>query len=273
MMFIYKIILILIIIILLSYITLQYECFEVAKYKLELNPTINSYLSNQNKKILWQDKNSTFMKNNFPNTFEFDKEIKQDIIDNAILLPKNYAIIDCGAHIGDGAIPIAHTLINMNRSDITVYAIDPSKYKCDFINYIKKKNNLYNLVVLNYGLSDKNEVYKQISQSLNKHPRNTGGMIWSKSPELYNDNNKFIKLDDLVKKNIIKHKIGIIHLDVEGMEVNALKGANETITKNKPYLSLENNNKHKDNNNFFLEWLPKGYKYKYNKNDNNILMY
>ena len=33
-----------------------------------------------------------------------------------------------------------------------------------------------------------------------------------------NNINKFIKLDDLVKDNIIKETIGIIHLDVEGME-------------------------------------------------------
>jgi hypothetical protein len=32
------------------------------------------------------------------------------------------------------------------------------------------------------------------------------------------DINKFIKLDDLINNNIIKETIGIIHLDVEGME-------------------------------------------------------
>ena len=275
-MFIYKniIILVLIIIIIyLIYVSSRYEYFEQTKFQSKLVHLPNPYLSNQNNKILWQDKNENFMKNNFPCTFDFDKEIKQDIIDHAIKLPKNSGIIDCGAHIGDGSIPIAHTLKNLNRDDITVYAIDPSKYKCDFINYIKEKNNLTNLVVLNYGLSDKNEVYKQISQSFNKHPHNTGGMIWSKDTKTYSDNNTFMKLDDLIKKNIIKPKIGIIHLDVEGMEVNALKGAKETIEKNKPYLSLENNREHQKNNNYFLEFLPNGYKHKYNKNSNNILMY
>ena len=62
------------------------------------------------------------------------------------------------------------------------------------------------------------------------------------------------KVNDLIKKNIIKNKIGIIHLDVEGMEVNALKGAKETIDKNKPYLSLENNREHQKNNNYFLNF-------------------
>ena len=65
-----------------------------------------------------------------------------------------------------------------------------------------------------------------------------------KEPRLTNDNtntlkdgiiNKFIKLDDLVKDNIIKETIGIIHLDVEGMEKNAIIGGFTTIEKYKPY--------------------------------------
>ena len=89
---------------------------------------------------------------NWPNTFGWDKNIKQDIINKALLLPKNYSIIDCGAHIGDGSIPIAHALKHNNRDDIIVYAIDPSEYKCKFIKHqINKcerdKNNTESLQI------------------------------------------------------------------------------------------------------------------------------
>jgi non-ribosomal peptide synthetase component E (peptide arylation enzyme) len=75
------------------------------------------------------------------------------------MLPLDNVIIDCGAHIDDGAIPIAHTLKLLGRDDITVYAIDPSLYKVEFMKEIKEKNNLNNLVILQYGLSNVNNIY------------------------------------------------------------------------------------------------------------------
>ena len=71
---------------------------------------------------------------------------------------------------------------------------------------------------------------------------NSGGTKWKKKEEFENKNSEtinFIKLDTLVKNKTINHPIGIIHLDVEGMEENAIKGGKETINKYKPYISLE----------------------------------
>lgn len=220
------------------------------------------------------------MKSNWPNTFDFDYAIKEDIINKALNLPKNSCIIDCGAHIGDGSIAIAHVLKYHKREDIIVYAIDPSKFKCDFIEFIKTKNNLNNLRVLNYGLSNVNSEYKSLKQS----GKNTGAWEWALNDTTNKDDdiNKFIKLDDLINNNIIKETIGIIHLDVEGMEKQAIQGGFKTIEKYKPYLSIENNIKtgqdengknHSLNNKYYLEFLPKGYKYLYNKNQNNIFNY
>jgi FkbM family methyltransferase len=230
--------------------------------------------------VIWQKQDTDFMKNNFPSTFEFDNLIKEDIIAKALTLPHNHCIIDCGAHIGDGSIPIAHALKYHNREDIIVYAIDPSKYKCDFIEFIKQKNNLNNLIVLNYGLSNVNNTYKSLQQS----GANSGAWDWvSTNDNIENQDivNRFIKLDDLVKDNIIKHHIGIIHFDVEGMEKEAIQGSIDTITKYKPYMSIENNHKSgKDangaensaNNQYFIQFLPEGYKHIYNKQENNILI-
>jgi FkbM family methyltransferase len=246
------------------------------------NPYIKSDIGNVD--IYWQKQSSEFMTNNYPANFDFDFSIKEDIIAKALTLPQGYCIIDCGAHIGDGSIPIAHALKYNNREDIIVYAIDPSKYKCDFINFIKKKNNLNNLIVLNYGLSNMTNTYKSLQQS----GINTGGWDWiiDNDATITDENkdllNKFVKLDDLVKDNIITQSIGIIHFDVEGMEKEALQGSINTITKYKPYMSIENNiksgkdnngNDNNKNNEYFLQFLPKGYKYLYNKNENNVLAY
>eukprot|EP00959_Pyramimonas_sp_CCMP1952_P329477 6897875-Pyramimonas_sp.AAC.1 len=65
-----------------------------------------------------------------PNTFEHDRHITQHILEHALALPPHSNIIDAGAHIGDGSIPIADALITAGRGDIKAYAIDPSPDKC-----------------------------------------------------------------------------------------------------------------------------------------------
>ena len=82
-----------------------------------LNPYLKNNDDNQDKYIKWQKLDSEFMTNNWPNTFDFDYNIKEDIIKYALTLPKDYCIIDCGAHIGDGSVSIAHALKYNNRED------------------------------------------------------------------------------------------------------------------------------------------------------------
>jgi hypothetical protein len=65
------------------------------------------------------------------------------------------------------------------------------------------------------------------------------------------------------------------------MEKEALIGGKDSIEKYKPYFTIENNgksgkdingNENSSNNEYFLQFLPKGYKYLYNKGANNILV-
>ena len=231
----------------------------------------NPYLTD-NSTIKWAppDKTNILFNLNWPNTFDFDLEIKKDIIDHALKLPFNYGIIDCGAHIGDGSIAIAHTLIKKGRSDLIVYAIDPSTYKCKIIEYFASINNLTNIKVICCGLSNENTEYTYV-ESVSE---NTGSTIWKsleKNEGIVNtESQKFYTLDYLVQQGRIKNNIGVIHLDVEGMEDKALEGGTNTIDKFKPYLSLENNHEGPD---IFLKYLPTGYKYMYNKAGNIILKY
>ena len=231
----------------------------------------NPYLQD-NSTIKWapSDKMNILFNLNWPNTFDFDFDIKEDIIDHALKLPFNYGIIDCGAHIGDGSIPIAHALIKKGRQDLIVYAIDPSTYKCKIIEYFASINNLTNIRVICSGLSNENTEYTYV-ESVSE---NTGGTNW-KSLEnnegiVNTESQKFYTLDYLVQQGRIKNNIGVIHLDVECMEIKVLEGGKNTIDKFKPYLSLEN---HTSNTNMYIEYLPTGYKYMYNKGANNILEY
>ncbi len=58
----------------------------------DLENTENPY--NTGSKLLWPNNDEEFLKNNWPNTFDFDKEIKEDIINRGRELPLNSAIID-----------------------------------------------------------------------------------------------------------------------------------------------------------------------------------
>ena len=194
-------------------------------------------------KLKWCSPKNKFCINNFPSNFEWDKSIKEHILKYSLILPKNYGIIDCGAHIGDGTIPIADALISKGRRDITIYAIEPSAYKCDFLKKMAKINNLYNIEIINLGLSDKdNHTYTHAKKIWNDD--NTGGIHWNNIENTNNLSNncekiKFSKLDTLVKENIITKRIGYLHLDVESMEPEAIQGGLELIKRDKPILSVE----------------------------------
>ena len=58
---------------------------------------------------------------------------------------------------------------------------------------------------------------------------------------------KMIKLD-----TFIVEKIDLIHLDIEGYEFEALKGAKELIERDKPIIILEIDSRAVDYNNFML---------------------
>jgi FkbM family methyltransferase len=242
------------------------ECTEVNNQYREVN---NPYTYN-NTTLKWPLFSDTYLINNWPNTFDFDSDIKKHIVKNSVNLPKGYSIIDCGAHIGDGAIPIADALRYNNRMDIKVYALDPSLEKCEFIKKIAKLNNLYNVIVLQTGLSDKEKTYKANKKWYQF--TNTGATYWTETcneeTDDYLEKIRFTTLDLLVDGGYISEKIGYIHLDVEDMESKAIIGALRTIKKSKPILSLE---EHKVNDNTLKNILyPLGYRFDRRLGSNNI---
>lgn len=236
--------------------------------ELTINPFLNydisniiliyAYLTNSNryknyrkKCLYWPNKKNIYMHLNGPRHFYHEFLIKSDLLVTALKLPKNSCIIDGGAHIGDGSIPIAHTLQYLGRSDIIVYAIEPSFIKCKFMEKISKINKIENIVILNYGLSKEHNKYSVI---YNDKTKTTGGNRY----KIDSDGIEFVNLDYLVEKNIIKNKIGILHLDIEGFEYDALSGASNLLNKYKPYLSIENLG---ENDKLYIDLLPKEYNF------------
>jgi len=143
-------------------------------------------------------------------------------------LPNNSYIIDVGAHVGDTGLYLCKILKqDYHYKNIRVIFIDPDNTKIDFIKKMAEKNNLDNLVTLNYGVNSKKE-----NGNIDKSYHAGGWKI--KKTE-----NGDIKLDTI--DNLCKNMdISLIHIDVEGMEYDCLLGSINTIN-NVKYIMIELN--------------------------------
>ena len=139
-------------------------------------------------------------------------------------LPENPVVIDCGANIGSHTI---YWAVEQNAKK--VYAFEPLDHSFDILSVNVKLNNLSDRVELyNIGLSD--EACK--AGILCFSPNNIGGTNFRKDE---NGTTKMLPLDSLN----IEEKVDLIKIDVENHEMFLLKGAEQTIAKNKPVILIE----------------------------------
>jgi FkbM family methyltransferase len=172
------------------------------------------------------------IKGHWPTDASWDFEVKKDIFQHASQLPVGYAVVDCGAHVGDGAVPLAAAFADTGRSDITVYAIEPDTFKCNVIKALANINGVRNIRVICTGLGALNGQYTED----NIPALNSGGTTWQ---QVESGGVKFQTLDSLYATGQIEHPLGCLHLDVEGMELAAIQGSLSTINEYRPYLSVE----------------------------------
>ena len=89
-----------------------------------------------------------------------------------------------------------------------------------------------NINIFNFGLSKKNS-----TQDFYSYELNYGGSSLKKNNKIpyQKFKTKFYKFDQLNKKK----KIDLIKIDVEGEELNVLKGLKDTVKKNQPIIIFE----------------------------------
>jgi FkbM family methyltransferase len=150
-------------------------------------------------------------------------------------------IIDLGAWIGDNTIPWS------KRSDAkrsVVYAIDPSRENCDFIQIMCDHNQIDNVKIFQTAVSDKMETLST-NDDMYHCTFVQGGEGRNKVDA--------ITLDHLFNIGEIEN-IGYIHLDVEGMEYKVILGSEKIIDTYKPIITFEQHLEI-DNYNLILEHL------------------
>ena len=189
------------------------------------------------------------------------------------ILPKFFRnkplnIIDVGASDG---IAAKFFLKKLNVKKI--YCFEPNDF---FVKKLKKLKNK-NIVVNNYGISNKKEKIKIYYPSIKFLSFNLPILTYSfynkkelkKQIQLDFFNHKKLNIDksiiQLKKYRTINKKIDLIKIDVNGYELQIIKGILKQIKKDKPLLVIENNEKLKE-----INLLLKKYDYKkyYNKFSN-----
>jgi FkbM family methyltransferase len=169
-------------------------------------------------------------------------------------ITENTTVLDCGAYIG------SHTILmkRLNRNnDIFVFEMMPEHYKIiqDNINL----NNFDNILTFNFALGEKiGRIKLPNIDYINQYETNYGGIGINYDLDnvhgiLHNiKQNLYLKVDvqminlDFILPFIVK-PVSFMKVDVEGNEINLLRGAKELITKYKPIIEIEIwNNKYND---------------------------
>lgn len=196
------------------------QCFEELTKHL-LNNTeryLNMYFSLEDIKS-----KKVFLKNMFFRltydiryTFENDKGI-QYFDDNIIDYEKfDGAIIDGGAYNGD----TLENFLKLNKEFTSYYLFEPDE---DLLNVAKKITKDNRIHYINKGLFSSSKILR-----FNKTAEEDG-----KFTEQGN-----IKIEVTSIDEIIKEKVAFIKMDIEGCELEALKGARNIIKQYKPTLAI-----------------------------------
>lgn len=134
---------------------------------------------------------------------------------------KKEVFIDAGAYNGD---TIFDFLEWINGNDYTVYSLEPLKHLCKFISKRLDKNGISGVKLLNYAAWHKKEELDFLDEG-------DGSAIVKREGTI-------IVNGDAIDNLIFEDTVTFIKLDIEGAELNALKGARKTIQKNHPKLAI-----------------------------------
>lgn len=138
-------------------------------------------------------------------------------------------VIDCGAYIGDDVENVCNTI---PEKSIHYYAIEPDKENAKIIrNNEKFKKLCRSIDVLEYGVGSKNSTLGFVFDTNQKD----GGRCVEVDESFAGEKISVRKIDDL---ELSVTGSLYIKMDVEGAELDGLKGAEECIKKYRPFLAI-----------------------------------
>jgi FkbM family methyltransferase len=155
----------------------------------------------------------------------------QDILKVIRTLPKNCVIVDAGANIGLISIPAAQAV---REKGGTVHAFEVQRMLFYALCGSVALNDLENLHICRSGVGFAKAVLK-IPKVDYGVPQDLGMLSLTRQDEIIaQENVEIIAIDDLTLPRLDFFKI-----DVEGMEIDAIRGARRTLEKNLPWCWIE----------------------------------
>ena len=145
-----------------------------------------------------------------------------NIIENHV--SNNHTIIDIGCNIGYFSLICAK-----HNKVANVYSLDGNATNINMLSLSCRRNCLSNINTINKCIFDKVSYLKPLNGEFVESVGNIGGMSFDES----NDMTGVVStsIDTLIYENKINHVL-IMKIDIEGGELNALKGAINTLNSN-----------------------------------------
>lgn len=159
-------------------------------------------------------------------------------------IPKNTNVIDVGGHAGQ-MTKIFCKLAPLGK----VYAFEPGTYAYSILSKTKFFKKLSNLEIFKIGLSSQDDI---VAFHI---PLKKSGSVGYGTSHIHLEDHKTIKgayveekikvtsLDNFVLSKNLKN-ISFIKIDVEGHELDVLKGAQKVIASDHPVIMIEINSEH-----------------------------
>jgi FkbM family methyltransferase len=153
-------------------------------------------------------------------------------------LNKSSVVVDVGAFIGTNTVKMA------NRAK-KVYSFEPVNQTFQLLKRNIEKNKLNNVILHNTALGKTESTIDGFWYPMEEYnEKNYGAMRVGKDNKLMNH---FLEQKTQVKKldDMIREKIDLIKIDVEGYENEVLEGAFKLIEKYRPIILIENHSNDK----------------------------
>ena len=159
---------------------------------------------------------------------------QKEIDSLSVFIGPGARVIDIGAYIGTHTLAFA-SIVGPTGS---VHAFEPQPNIFELLKANVESNNLINVTLYGLALSDEINEISFVEEDIGS-PGNFGATTILQEGNLSAAPQVSIILNRL--DNLINGRVDLIKVDVEGMEVEVLKGAEKTILENRPIILCEVN--------------------------------